>query len=81
MSDHYEIAVDFMDMTDERRLWVRPADVRDGVEVAVGRYFVVGDEDADPSVARVISTDTNGNIELELLPGTVEAHSDLLARA
>lgn len=42
---HRQINVDFMDMTNDGRLWVRDADARPGVEVAVGRH--VGDEDAD----------------------------------
>ena len=48
MSNDYEIAVDFMDMT---------------------------------AVARVMSIDARGNIELEVLPGSVESHADLLAHA
>jgi hypothetical protein len=42
---------------------------------------VVGDEDADPRVARILMVDADGNLELEVLPGTVESHLDLLAPA
>lgn len=49
MTDHrYDIAVDYMDMTNDGRLWVRPVDVRAGVSINVGRYAVVRDDDADP---------------------------------
>jgi hypothetical protein len=78
VADNYDIAVDFMDMTDDRHLWVRAADVRRGLALEVGAHAVVGDEDADP---RVVSVDERGNLELEILPGAVEAHLDLLARA
>jgi hypothetical protein len=81
VADTYDIAVDFMDMTDDRRLWARPADVRRDVDLAVGRHVVVGDENADPKVARIVSIDSCGNLELEVLPGTVESHLDLLAQA
>ncbi len=81
MSNDYEIAVDFMDMTADRRLWARSDDALAGVEVAIGRHVVVGDEDAAPRVARVMSIDARGNIELEILPGSVESHADLLAHA
>lgn len=81
MDDVYEIAVDFMDMTDARRLWVRPTDVRPGVEVSVGRHVIVGDDDADPKVARIVSVDADGNIELEVLPGSLDSHGDLLTSA
>lgn len=81
MADTYDIAVDFMDMTDDRHLWVRATDVRPGFEAVVGRHAVICDEDADPRVARIVAIDDNGNLELEVLPGAVETHLDLLARA
>jgi hypothetical protein len=77
----YELAVDFMDMTDDRRLWTRSADAVPGFQAVVGRYVVVGDDDADAKVARIVSIDPNGNIELEVLPGSVESHQDLLTPA
>ena len=77
----YDIAVDFMDMTDDRRVWVRAADVREGIEVIVGQHVVVGDDDADARVARVLAVDEGGNIHLEILPGAVESHTDLLTRS
>ncbi len=81
MSDEYEVAVDFMDMTNDRRLWARAKDVRPGLDLFVGRHVVVGDEDADPKVARIVAVDADGNVELEVLPDSVEFHSDLLAPA
>lgn len=81
MADTYDIAVDFMDMTDDRRLCARPTDVRRDIDVGIGRHVVVGDLDADPKVARIVSIDSDGNLELEVLPGTVESHLDLLAQA
>lgn len=77
----YDVAVDFMDMTNDRRLWVRAADARPGLELAVGQHVVVGDEDADSKVARVVALGPDGNVELEILSGSVESHSDLLAPA
>ena len=81
MPDDYEIAVDFMDMTNDRHLWARASDARPDLELFVGRHVVVGDEDADLKVARVIAVDADGNVELEVLPGSVESYSDLLAPA
>ena len=57
MADIYDIAVDFMDMTADGKLWVRSADVREGFEATVGRHAIVGDEDADPKVARIVAID------------------------
>lgn len=76
-----DIAVDFMDMTDDRRMWVRPADVRDGFDVVIGRHAIVGDDGADPRVAQIVAVDGRGNLELEVLPGSVEEHRALLTTA
>ena len=60
----YDLAVDFMDMSDDRRLWTRSVDAITDVELTPGRHVIVGDDDADPKVARSISVDADGNIEL-----------------
>lgn len=75
----YDVAVDFMDMTDGRRLWTRREDVRPGLTLRVGDYVTVGDEDADPAVARVVRVESDDMIELDVLPGGVEEHRDRLA--
>ena len=76
-----DLVVDFMDMTNDRRLVTRTIDARVGYQPVVGSYAVVGDADAEPKVARILTIDERGVIELEVLPGTVEAHRDLLAPA
>ena len=81
MPETYDIAIDFMDMTDDHRLWATRGDVRLGLEPVVGRHVVVGDDDADPRVARIVSVDSDGNVELEVLPGAVEAHLTLVTPA
>lgn len=78
MMTQYDVAVDFMDMTDDRHLWTRTEDVRPGVTLRVGAYVTVGDEDADPAAARVVRIGSEGIIELAVLPGGVEEHRDLL---
>ncbi len=77
----FDVWVDFMGMVGGSALWASPADVRAGLRLEVGLHVVVGDEDADPAVARVVAIDDTGNIELEVLPGSVESHQDLLTRA
>lgn len=69
VADAYDIAADFMDMTGDRRLWARSADIRSDVVLAVGRQVVVGEVDAGPEVARIVSIDNDGNLELEVLLG------------
>ena len=51
---------------------------RPGVELGVGAHVVVGNEDAEPAVARVVSVDEDGVVLVAVLPGPVDAHRDLL---
>ena len=77
----YDLAVDFMDLTDDRRLWARRSDARSGFRAEIGAYVIVGDDDADPRVARIVNIDLDGNIELEVLPGSLEANLGLVISA
>ncbi len=82
MSDpEYDIAVDFMDMTNDGRLWTRVKDVRPGFVPIAGQYAIVGCEDAFPAVARIITVDIEEGIQLEVLKGSVDDHRDLLTTA
>ena len=74
----YDLAVDFMDMTNDRRLWTLLEDARPGFVPITGRHVIVGDQDAVPAVARIVSVNAEGHIELEVLPGSVDSHRDLL---
>lgn len=49
-----------------------------GVVLRVGAHVVVGNEDADPSVARVASIGDDGVVLVAVLPGPVDAHRTLL---
>lgn len=54
-------------------------DARPGFVPVAGRHVIVGCEDANPAVARILSVNAEGHIELEVLPGSVDSHRDLLA--
>ena len=77
----YDIAVDFMDMRDDGRLWARLADAREGFVPVAGRHVIVGCRDADPAVAKILRVDHKGHLELRVLPGDVASHKDLFAPA
>jgi len=81
MATDYDIAVDFMDMTSDDRLWTRMKDVRTGFVPIAGQYAIVGCEDADPAVAQIISVDIENGIVLQVLEGGVEEHRHLLTTA
>ncbi len=77
----YDIAVDFMDMRNDGRLWTRMKDVRPGFVPIAGQYAIVGCEDAFPAVARIITVDIEQGIQLEVLEGSVDDHRHLLTTA
>jgi hypothetical protein len=74
----YDLWVDFMRMRDDGRLRTRLRHARDGFVPIVGSYVVVGSEDAEPAVARIVTADAEGVIEVHVLPGRVEDHITLL---
>ncbi len=76
-----DIAVDFMDMSRDRHLWTRMVDARPGFLPTVGGHVTVGSEDSDLAVARVLSIDDEGHIELEVLPGSIDTNRALLITA
>lgn len=81
MDATYDIDVDFMDMTNDGRLWTRLKDVRSGFVLIAGQYAIVGCDDADPAVAQIISVDIENGIVLQVLDGGVEEHRHLLTPA
>lgn len=62
-----DLAVDVMDMTDDRRLVTRTSDARPGYHPVPGSCAIVGDEDAAPRFARILGVD-EGAVILEVLP-------------
>lgn len=53
-------------------------DLESGVELVVGRYVVVGNEEADPAVAEVVSIDDEGIVLVRVLPGDAADHLHLV---
>ncbi len=49
-----------------------------GVRLLVGQHVVVGNEDADPAVARVVSVGDDGVVLVAVLPGPVDGNRSLL---
>ncbi len=74
MTSAVDIAVDFMDMTADGRLWAPVADVRPDFVPVAGRYSVVGDEGAEPAVAQILYVDIGHGINLKVLDGPAEQH-------
>ena len=62
----YDVAVDFMDMTNDRHLWALLEDARPGFVPIAGRYVVVGCEDADPAVANPYANGLPDDVQQQL---------------
>jgi hypothetical protein len=65
-------------MRDDGRLRTRQRHARPGYVPVAGSYVIVGCEDAESAVARVLSIEPDGAIELQVLPGNVDDHRELL---
>jgi hypothetical protein len=65
-------------MQDDGRLLARSRNVRPGLHIDAGMHLVVGCEDAEPAVARVLAITADGSIELQVLAGPIDAHRALL---
>jgi hypothetical protein len=65
-------------MRDDGRLRTRQRHARSGYVPVAGSYVIVGCEDAESAVAKVLSIEPDGAIELQVLPGNVDDHRELL---
>lgn len=55
-------------------------DVENHIEIVPGAYVVVGNEEADPAVAEVVSVEPDGLVLVRVLPGPAEEHRHLTGR-
>jgi len=76
-----DLWVDFQRMQDNGRLLARARNARPGLTLVAGMHLVVGCEDAEPAVARVLTVTADGSVELQVLDGPVDLHRNLLATA
>jgi imidazolonepropionase-like amidohydrolase len=49
------------------------------VELRIGDFVVVGNEEADPAVAEVMAVEPDGTVLVRVLPGPVDQHLHLVA--
>ena len=73
-----DLWVDFQRMQDDGRLLARSRNARRSLTLVAGMHLVVGCEDAQPAVARVLAVTADGSVELQVLPGPIEQHRSLL---
>ena len=73
----WDLWVDFMRTDGDGLTHASARNVTPGVPLEVGSHVVVGNEDAESAVARVVSIDDSVVI-VAVLPGPVSAHESLL---
>jgi hypothetical protein len=73
----WDLWVDFMRTDEDGLTHASMRNARPGLTLHVGDHIVVGNEDADPAVARVVSVDPDGIVLLAVLPGPAEDHQAL----
>ena len=74
----WDLWVDFHRVDADGLTHTHVDDLTAGVESRTGDYLVVGDEDADPAVAQVVSIAADGVILVHVLPGHADLHRELL---
>lgn len=77
----WDLRVDFHRVDAEGLTHTHADDLSAGIEPHAGDYLVVGDEDADPAVAQVVSVAADGVILVRVLPGHADLHRVLLGKA
>ncbi len=75
----WDLWVDFHRVDADGLTHAHVADLRAGLEARPGEYLLVGDDDADPAVAQVVSVSADGVILLRVVPGHADLHRELLA--
>ncbi|MHB1444900.1 MAG: hypothetical protein ACYCTI_05065 [Acidimicrobiales bacterium] len=74
----WDLWVDYHRTDGDRLTHANRRHMRPGVDLIVGSYLVVGNEEADPAVAEVVSVDAKGVVLVRVLPGPAEDHLHLV---
>lgn len=74
----WDLWVDYLRTDGEGLTHTSVRNASPSVVLRVGDHIVVGNEDADPAVARVAFVGDDGVVLVAVLPGPVETHRALL---
>ena len=72
---HWDLWIDYHRRDDAGLTHASLQDVGTGLVLGQGSFIVVGNEEADPAVAEVVSIDERGIVLVRVLPGSVEENS------
>ncbi len=74
----WDLWVDYLRTDGDGLTHTSTRNVSPGVALRVGEHVIVGNEDADSAVARVVSIGDDGVVLVAVLPGPVETHRGVL---
>ena len=77
---NYDLWIDYHREDAEGLTHASVKDLSPGVELVPGSYVVVGNEEADPAVAKVVTVEHDGVVLVRVLPGPAEEHLHLTGR-
>jgi hypothetical protein len=74
----WDLWVDYHRTDDDGLTHTHRRHLRPGVDLIVGSHLLVGNEEAEPAVAEVVSVDAKGIVLVRVLPGPAEKHLHLV---
>jgi NADPH-dependent ferric siderophore reductase len=74
-----DMHIDFQWIDEDGLTLAMARNTRSDVDLTPGEYVIVGDDDCEPSIARIVEhTSANGLIRLRVLPGDASDYPELL---
>jgi hypothetical protein len=78
MTGQWDLWVDYHRTDGDGLTHTRLKDLERPLDLRAGMYIVVGNEEADPGVAEVVSVESDGLVLVRVLSGSVEDHLHLV---
>jgi hypothetical protein len=73
----WDLWIDYHRCDNDGYTRIHPRHLESDVELIPGSFIVVGNEEADPAVAEVVSLEPDGLVLVRVLPGPAEYHLHL----
>lgn len=72
MALQWDVWIDYHRCYDDGRTRIQQSYVETGIELLPGSFIVVGNEEAEPAVAEVVTIEPDGWVVIRVLPGPAE---------
>jgi hypothetical protein len=78
MATQWDLWVDYHRTDGDGLTHTRVKDLERPLDLALGMFVIVGNEEADPAVAEVVAVEPDGLVLVRVLPGPVGDHLELV---